>query len=331
MKQQVKNAIILVIFCICLPYVLAVLTGTVGREETGLAEHGVSIIVVSESGRQKIPETLYLTGAIAASIPDRISDELAEEMLKAQAVVLRTNLYAAYLREGDKSDRSVENSVIAQPFLNQQQMRALWGDEYEEQYERCRRAVERTHGEIMTYEGIPVKAPYFYVSAGETRDGAEVLGAEGYSYLSSVECGQDMLCPQYSVKITYSERVFWEKLDAFLNANGEDKTPEDGKKAGERNLSDFALKRDSADYVLIITDETTGNTYAGEAFRAFFELPSSCFYPEQKNGKVEIIVKGQGHGIGMSQFGANELAKQGKDYVEILENFFREIKLQKNE
>lgn len=344
MRQKVKNVAILIVFCLLLPYVLAVVTGKTGQMESGFAQEGISVVVVSGSGRQKIPEKLYLTGAMAASIPGSMLDNMEEEMLKAQAVVLRTNLYAAYIREGDKSDRSVENDAVGQPFLNKQQMRSLWGEEYEAQYGKCFRAVERTRGEIMTYGGIPVNVPYFYVSAGVTRDGAQVLGAEGYPYLSSVECPQDMLCPQYSVKFTYSERVFWEKLDAFLN---ESKTDGDSEsiqerqdavgrkvnvlKTNGRNVSDFTLKRDSADYVLGVTDETTGHTYAGEALRTYLELPSSCFYWKQEKGNVEIIVKGQGHGIGMSQFGANELAKQGKNYTEILENFFYQMNLQKNE
>lgn len=324
MRHKIKKAVILLLFCILLPYMLAVFTGTVGDMQTGFCEEGISVIDVSGSGRQKIPETFYLIGAMAASVPDSMPDKMQDEMLKAQAVVLRTNLYAAYLLEGDKTDRSVENRAIGQTFLTAAQMRALWGEEYETQYERCKQAVEQTKGQIMTYGGIPIKAPYFYVSAGTTRDGAEALGEGNYPYLAAAECPQDMLCPKYSVKYTYSERVFWEKLRDFL-------TSQESKKTEERNVSEFALKRDSAGYVLTMTDEASGHTYAGEALRACFDLPSSCFDWKQEKGKVEIVVKGQGHGIGMSQFCANELAKQGKGYIEILETFFLQIKLQKNE
>lgn len=322
MRQKMKDAVILFLFCILLPYTLAVLTGKAGQMEIGFAEDGISVIVVSGSGRQKIPETIYLTGALAASIPSSMPEDMKEEMLKAQAVVLRTNLYAAYIRDGNKSDRSVGSDAVGQQFLNGRQMRDLWGEEYDAQHEKCRRAVEQTRGEIMTYGGIPVKTPYFYVSAGMTRDGAEALGAEEYPYLTSVECPQDMLCPEYSVKFTYSERVFWEKMNTFLSEN---------EALAGRNVSEFTLKRDSADYVLLFTDGTTGHTYSGEALRTYLNLPSSCFEWKQEKGKVEIIVKGQGHGIGMSQFCANELAKQGKNYSEILKTFFMKMNLQKNE
>lgn len=327
MKQRIKSIGTVLLFCILFPSVLGIFNGQAEHTEMDWESSGIDVVVVSANGTERIPEETYLIEAMAASV----QSDMKDETFKAQAVVLRTNLYAAYIRDGNKSDRSVESNAVGQQFLNGRQMRDLWGEEYETQYERCRRAAEQTRGEIMTYGGIPVKAPYFYVSAGRTRDGAEALGAEEYPYLTSVECPQDMLCPEYSVKFTYSERVFWEKMNTFLSEDEEDEASAVGQKSNGRNVSEFTLKRDSADYVLLLTDEVTGHTYSGEALRAYLELPSSCFEWMQEKGKVEIIVKGQGHGIGMSQFCANELAKQGETYSEILKTFFMKMNLQKNE
>ncbi|NLL78548.1 MAG: SpoIID/LytB domain-containing protein [Clostridiales bacterium] len=317
MKQKVKEIAVLLLFCILLPYALAMVTGKAGRGGEEAETGGIYVTETSLRGTKKISTEEYLVGGMAASI----SPEFEMETLKAQAVVLRTNLYEAYVREGNKAERAVEGEKVGQPYLTPCQMQTLWGADYEKWKERCTQAVRETTGEIMTYEGIPVKAPYFYVSAGRTREGAEAFPGESYPYLTAVECRQDMLCPEFSVRYTYSARILEEKLQEFWNSRGSS--------VAEAELSDWELTRDGSGYVVQITEPGSGKSCSGEAVREFLDLPSSCFEWEKEKNKIKITVKGKGHGIGMSQFGANELAKQGKDYRTILNVFFVEFRYKK--
>ena len=320
MQNRIRYAVNLFLFCILLPYAVAVLTGNAGETEKRVEKTGIFVTEDMGYGTERTDEEAYLTGALAASMPQ----DVEAEALKAQAVVLRTNLYEAYIREGDQNERSVKAESIGQQYLTPRQMQTLWGEKYEEQSEKYRRVVEETSGEIMTYGGIPIKAPYFYVSAGATRNGGEALQEESCPYLLRVECPMDVLCPEYSVSLTYSEGVFWNKTDAFFDVKAENETK-------KRKAEELLLERDESGYVLKITDQKSGKSGSGEAFRKAFDLPSSYFSIEQDGTKVILTVKGQGHGIGMSQYGAGVLAGQGKDYHEILTYFFQGIQIQKNE
>lgn len=318
LKHRLKNFSALLLFCILLPYTLAMLTGKAGRVEEKVETDGIYVTDTTSHGTERISEEAYLLGAMAASI----SPEFEMEALKAQAVLLRTNLYEAYIREGNKTERTVEDEAVGQQYLDYWQMRDLWGEKEEQWKERYMQAVRETAGEIMTYEGIPVQAPYFYVSAGRTRDASEVFRAEEHPYLTAVECPQDMLCPEFSVQYTYSARILDKKLQQFWEEQGA---------ASEEGIFAMELTRDNSGYIVQITDRKSGKSCSGEAMRAFLGLPSSCFEWKEENNKIIITVKGKGHGIGMSQFGANELAKQGKDSSAILNHFFHGIEIQKSE
>ena len=98
------------------------------------------------------------------------------------------------------------------------------------------------------------------------------------------------------------------------------------KETGPKGIT---LYRDSADYVLYVKKE--GEYASGEQIRTEFHIPSSCFSISLENDRVKVSVRGVGHGLGLSQFGANEMAKEEKDYVEILNYFFQNVTITKFE
>lgn len=218
------------------------------------------------------------------------------EALKAQAVIARTNLY----RDPDMEIKENEDNL-------------------KENLDRITFCVEDTRGEILTCKGKPIDAAYHAVSSKRTRNAAEVPGQEDKTYLASVDSSQDIKAEEYLTIVYMEKKEMAEKLEPLL----------EGEKVDPEKLPD-SLKireRDSAGYVTKIQyGEITLN---GEAVRAALGLPSACFYFSQLEGRVRITVKGLGHGLGMSQYGANEMAKEGKDYREILNYYYQDIRIEK--
>lgn len=218
------------------------------------------------------------------------------EALKAQAVIARTNLY----RDPDMEIKENEDNL-------------------KENLDRITFCVEDTRGEILTCKGKPIDAAYHAVSSKRTRNAAEVPGQEDKTYLASVDSSQDIKAEEYLTIVYMEKNEMAEKLEPLL----------EGEKVDPEKLPD-SLKireRDSAGYVTKIQyGEITLN---GEAVRAALGLPSACFYFSQLEGRVRITVKGLGHGLGMSQYGANEMAKEGKDYREILNYYYQDIRIEK--
>ena len=144
--------------------------------------------------------------------------------------------------------------------------------------------------EVETYDGRPARTSFFRLSNGSTRDGQEVLGGEEYPYLKIMECPLDIEAPEQIQTVTIDD------MDAEISAC------------------------DTAGYVLTV--RVGNDSISGEEFRTNYHLASSCFTFQKYNGKLRITTRGVGHGLGMSQYTANEMAKEGKTAPEILGYFF---------
>ena len=226
-----------------------------------------------------------------------MSGHYETEALKAQAVIARTNLS----RDPDL--------VIEENQENQ-----------EENQETITFCVEETAGEILTWKGEAIDAAYHAVSSGNTRNAAEVSGQEGKDYLQSVESRQDISSMEYLNIIYMEKQEMAQKLQGLLG---------DAATVDAEGLPDSLTieARDSAGYV---TRVRCGSVVLnGEAVRDALGLSSSCFYFSRSDGKIRITCKGEGHGLGLSQYGANELAKEGKNYREILKYYYQDVKISK--
>mgnify|MGYP002533810029 CR=1 FL=1 len=237
-----------------------------------------------------------------------MSGHYETEALKAQAVCARTyayrqiqaNAYSQYGAHVDDSTNYQENQ--------------------EENLETITFCVEETAGEILTWKGEAIDAAYHAVSSGNTRNAAEVSGQEGKDYLQSVESRQDISSMEYLNIIYMEKQEMAQKLQGLLG---------DAATVDAEGLPDSLTieARDSAGYV---TRVRCGSVVLnGEAVRDALGLSSSCFYFSQSDGKIRITCKGEGHGLGLSQYGANELAKEGKNYREILKYYYQDVKISK--
>ena len=161
-----------------------------------------------------------------------------------------------------------------------------------------RKAQKVTKGEILTWQGKPILASCHPVSAGQTREAREVFRSEDYPYLTGKACPGDKDAPQYRQSIQIDE--------SWINMEIEEK--------------------DSAGYVLRLKLNDT--EMSGEEFRIKLGLPSSNFRVEKNGDGVFVITRGIGHGLGLSQYTAQQLAKNGTGYREILAYFFDQTKLE---
>ena len=229
----------------------------------------------------ELPIEDYCIGIIAKEV----LPEYEKEMLKAQAVLVRTDVYRRIEQEGS-------DTVLNEPFWTQKQMEKAWGvTKYSRYYNKLRNAWRDTEGQVLMYEGKLAKTPFFRLSNGSTRDGKEVLGEE-YPYLKIMECPMDIEAEEQIQTVTM------EDMDAEVK------------------------ECDTAGYVLSV--QVGKEEVSGEEFRTNYHLASSCFTLQKYNGKLRITTRGVGHGLVMSQNTANQMAKNGREYEEILEEFFED-------
>lgn len=274
-----------------LPYVCTVFAGGAGGTDGGQeASAASSASVIKE-------DTAYLIGALAAAMPL----SYGEEALKAQCVILRTCYYL------DKRQDS----------LNLEELQEAWGAGFQENYLLLQNVVESTRGQVIKYQGEMVAAPYHAVSAGATRNGREVMKGE-QGYLCSVPCRMDVEADGYLQIISLSPQELAGRLDADgIAADSE---------TAEALLGKLeVLERDSADYVTVI--QVGNEKITGEEFRSRAGLASACFTLEEFDKMVRIVSKGLGHGLGMSQYGAYQMAEEGQGYIDILQYFYKDIEV----
>ncbi|MCI6431254.1 MAG: SpoIID/LytB domain-containing protein [Oliverpabstia sp.] len=234
-----------------------------------------------------------------------------EEMLKAQAVLIRSSLY---LRLENKELDQTELKENLENYKNNSQK-----EQYQMAYKRMEKAVNVTKGQVISYQGEICSGVFHRVSAGQTREGSEVLQDTKMSFLMSVDSSQDIQSEDYLHGHYFTEEALKDRLLEIYP---------------DIELSDQPLteqivveKRDSQEYVLEI--RVGSLTVPGEEFRNNLELSSSNFTVQNLDGKIRFLCKGLGHGLGMSQYGGNELAKEGKTYEQIIFTYFPDVILKK--
>lgn len=317
---SLKNLGTVLLLLLIIPYLITFLFGNL-RE--GSAQDTIAAISMSaedtqgsifvrnetEIGNENIPLEIYVADKLARSI----DNDFEIEALKAQAVLIRSSLLAA--EEGWQSRKEIP--VKDGEYGSVQIPEGIW------------QAVAETKGICLMWENKPVSGAYFTVSNGVTRNGEE-LSLTDYPYLKSKACDRDFLSENYISSVSYEESEFekiWQQLPGITLSHEESQKKEE--MIAETELDNFKIYRDSADYVVYV--EADGKYAAGEQFRKVYLLSSASFHMEKEGTQIVFTVKGAGHGLGMSQFAANEMARDEKDYVEILKYFFDDVTITKIE
>lgn len=232
------------------------------------------------------------------------------EALKAQAVVLRTELYRT----------EKEKQTLLDKCLTQTQMKKKWGTKYEENLEKCQQAAQETKGIVLWYHETFAWAPFHQSSNGKTRDVQEVLGNADYPYITAKECPLDKAAEDEIQVHLIEYKEIQKRCREFLVAE-EQKKAENG-----YGYEDFEIQEwDSSGYVRKMRIGETICT--GDQFRDALKLPSSSFSIYESPHGLKIATVGKGHGFGLSQWTAQEMAKDGKNYEEILQFFYEGTEL----
>lgn len=281
-------------------------------------------IKVYLSGEQRVVELNleeYVRGVVSSEMPA----EFSLEALKAQAVAART--YAAahmdgFGGNGGKSDggADVDDTVQCQVYRDKEQRLKLWNEKNRQEYwDKISKAVESTSGEILTYDGELCKYPLFFsVSSGKTENCAEVFSSD-VGYLKSVESKEEEDADKRNSTVALSLQDFVSKINqAYPNA-----------KVSTSKVKNQVSIKDRTEAGGVKSMKVGSETTTGPEFRKNLGLNSANFSISYAGNKVTISCRGYGHGVGMSQWGANAMAKSGKNYKDILKHYYQGVEIQK--
>lgn len=300
MKKNFQKIVVAVVILLCIPYIITVLMNGSKMGNGVLKQVKVKVGNIEK----KVPWEEYFIGSLAKEID--VSYEM--EALKAQAVLNRTNIYREISEKKDV--------VLSGEYMTYREMEKAWGKEKAKKIrKKLEKVSEETEDCILMFEGKPAFVPYHRLSNGSTREGTEVFGNDAYPYLKKKDCPKDVESEYQLQTLTLTYGEVKEYCSPFLLAvdQKEKEQPFSGK--------DFeVIKTDTAGYVIKI--RIGDNVYSGEKFREALNLPSGCFTLHDQEDRIKITTKGVGHGVGMSQYTANIMAKEGKNYEEILTYFY---------
>ncbi len=281
----------------------------VAQSEAVIApEQGVEVAVYRTSSQQMetLPLENYVIGVVASEMPA----DFEMEALKAQALTARTYIVKQMLsqdRVGLPAGADTADSQIHQVYKNQDELRRIWGSDYNWKIKRINQAVQETSGQILTYNSEPITATFFSTSNGFTEN-SEEYWSNSFPYLRSVKSPWDKKSPKYTDKKIISIKEFESKLGVKL-ANRTSVGTITAKTAGNR----------------VAKVNINGKTLTGKEIREKLDLRSTDFTWAVQGENVVISTKGYGHGVGMSQYGANGMAAEGKNYQQIVQHYYQGI------
>ncbi len=241
----------------------------------------------------------YVTGVVGAEMPALFSSEA----LKAQAVIART-----YALKANSMGRVLSDNESTQSYKDNGELASIWGGNYSSYYSKIKDAVNSTKGIYLTYNGNYIEALYHSTSNGKTEDSSNVWG-NSYPYLVSVESSYDNTNPSFSISKSFSYSELSSKLGFSVNGDS------------EFNILGYT----SGGRVSSISID--GNIFSGVSFRSMLGLRSADFDIVKNNDGVVITTRGYGHGVGMSQYGANGMGKAGYSYRDILLHYYPGVSL----
>lgn len=236
----------------------------------------------------------YVIGVIAAEMPASFN----MEAIKAQSVIART-----YALKAKSINKTLTDTVSTQAYIDTDQMRVKWGSSFDTYYNKIKNAVNSTTGEYLTYDGKYIEAMYHSTNNGKTESSKDVFG-NYYPYLISVTSEYDKSASSYLRTVSMDLNTVSSKLGINLTAGSiiEIQSYTDGDNIKQINIA--------------------GTNYTGKQVRELLGLRSADFDIQIDGNIVNITTRGYGHGVGMSQYGANGMANNGYNYRSILSHYY---------
>ena len=285
--------------------------GQTGEKQASDPEDGDTISVFMTAGKktEKMEMHDYIIGAVSAEMPASYD----EEALKAQALAAIT--FAEYSRKHGTNENLngadiSDDSSMHQGYMSVDDMKEKWGDAYDTYYEKIADAVDEVLDKVITYNGEPIMAAYHAISTGQT-ESAENIWGQDIPYLKSVKSEGDPYSARFASETTFSTEELKNAVNLKFSGDEEDMIQ-------INSVSD-------AGTVLSVT--VCGKEMTGMELRNLLALKSPSFTAEYSDGVFTFHVKGYGHGVGMSQYGADYYAKQGMTYDEIIQHYYPGTKI----
>ncbi|SUY41797.1 stage II sporulation protein D [Clostridium perfringens] len=276
----------------------------------------VEVYISKENKVEKVPLEEYVLSVVSSEMPATFH----EEALKAQSILARTFVINKLITGCNNiKEGNICDTTHCQAYLNINERKKAWGKEGDEYLKKLKKVVKETEGKVLSYNDQLVKYPqYFSTSSGNTEDAVAVF-SEDVPYLKSVQSPGEEISPKYESEISISISDFKGKIKKSIpNSNLGNNINEEVK----------ILSRNKGGTV---DDIKIGDvTIKGKEFRKIFGLNSANFTLEVLEDKINIKCLGYGHGVGMSQWGANVMAKEGSKYDEILEHYFKGSKIEES-
>lgn len=263
---------------------------------------------------EELPIDGYLYGVVSGEMPANFE----EEALKAQAIVARTYTMHKIIDENKHKNADIcDDSSCCQVWISKEDRFKKWAKEDKEKnWNKIVSAVDSTQGKIITYEGKPINAFFHANSGGKTEEVINVWGGNNYPYLKSVETIGENNYSQYKSEVTISKEELVKKVKKYHN----DIKIEFGDKEPIK-----ILERTDGDRIKIIR---FGNIeVSGVEARTILGLKSANFNFKIEGDNIKFSVLGYGHGVGMSQTGADSMAKQGAKSEEIIKHFYTGVEI----
>lgn len=285
------------------------------QEEYDYGKYNKIKLLHASSGEvEELDLDTYLLGVVPSEMPANFE----EEALKAQALVART--YTIYkIINGSKHENAniCDDSKCCQAWITKEDRLNKWNEEdRENNWAKIEKAVNDTKGKIITYEGKPINAFFHSNSGGTTDTATAVWGGTNYPYLQAVQTSGEDAYTQYASELSLSKEEFVSKIKEYH--------------------SDFMIDFDTSEQIQIL-DYTEGDriktikignlNLSGVEIRNIFGLKSAKFEIIIEEDNVKFKVVGYGHGVGMSQTGADSMAKQGKNYEEIIKHYYTGVEI----
>lgn len=276
------------------------------KETSEVPEPDVAVFRSESKEIETFPLEEYVTGVVAVEMPA----DFEVEALKAQALAARTYVVNFLLQTDDNSvpeGANITDTVTHQVFKNQDELKKLWGKDFDWKYKKVSEAVQATKGEILTYKDKPITASFFSTSNGYTEN-AEEYWKDKIPYLKSVESPWDSKAPNFESEKKIPVKEFENLLGVSIGSQ---------KEVGKITSKTSGNK--------VATVQIADKTFSGREIREKLDLRSTDFRWVREGDSITITTKGYGHGVGMSQYGANGMAQAGKNYRDIVQHYYHDI------
>lgn len=275
------------------------------KAESQKSAFSVAVMRTASEQVENVPLETYVKRVVASEMPA----DFELEALKAQSLAARTYIVNHLLSQKQDGKANVTDTVQHQVYKNDDELKKAWGSSYENKMEKLEKAVNATQGQILTYHKKPITPSFFSTSNGYTENSEDYWGQK-LPYLRSVKSPWDENSPKFKDQEVFTKGQVASALGVNLSGG---------------TAASFEVTRTDSGRVDKL--KLGNQSFSGKKVRELLNLPSSDFQIEEKNGHFIFKTKGYGHGVGMSQYGANGMAKEGKTYEEIVKHYYQGVEI----